>query len=397
MRIAYLDCFSGISGDMALGALIDAGASAERIQSAIESMGLTQIRFRTERVRKKGFRALRVVVEAPEEHSHRHLHDIEELIQSGTFSDAAKKMAIAIFRRLAKAEAKVHGTSVSSVHFHEVGAADSIADIVGFAVALDELKIKRIEASPVPVGTGIIQIAHGAVSLPAPATALLLKNVPIVASEIQAELTTPTGAAILSELVSNFGSMPSMTLKRIGCGAGSRDLKEQSNVLRIFIGKVAKTASKDTVIQLETNLDDISGEQIGFTIERLLQAGALDVFTIPVQMKKNRPGVILGVIARPTDQQTLETILFEETNTLGVRSIPMQRTILPRAEIVIATEWGDIRAKLAKLPSGRVVCSPEYSDCREIALKFQVSYDQVVANALRSYLESDSNQRKKPS
>ncbi len=275
MRLAYFDCLSGIAGDMTLGALIDAGADLEAIQAGVASLGLPNVQITTTEVRRKGFRGIKVEIQQEPEHKHRHLHHITEMIDAGQLSSPAKDLAKRIFTRLGEAEANVHGVEIRKVHFHEVGAVDSIADIVGTAIGLDSLSIDRIEASPVPTGHGFINIAHGRCSIPATATAELLRGIPIAASEVEAELTTPTGAAILAALSTKFGPPPAMTIEKIGYGAGTRELDQQPNLLRLLIGEatiVEPALQSETLYLLETNLDDMSGELIGYCVRQLLAA-----------------------------------------------------------------------------------------------------------------------------
>ena len=382
MRVAYLDCSSGISGDMTLAALIDCGANLSNIQSAMDSMDLgAQVSIAT--VRKRGFRANKLHVAAPEDPVHRDLEQILGCISRARLSPGARRIASRIFERLAKAEACVHGVSIDQVHFHEVGAVDSIVDIVGTAVAWDQLGIQRAQASPVPTGTGFIQIAHGRVPVPAPATAELLKGVPIAQCNLTHELTTPTGAAILSELVDSYGSMPSMQLESIGIGAGTLELQDRANCLRIFVGREHESTSsegvlRDSVVKLETNLDDITGEEIGFAIEQLWQAGALDVFSVAIQMKKNRPGTLLSVIANPEDTQRLEEVMFQHTRTLGIRKSTHDRSILVRREVQVDTPWGTVVCKEVIYPDGTRGLSPEYEDCRKIAIEHGLKLADVV-------------------
>lgn len=382
MRVAYLDCSSGISGDMTLAALIDCGANLSNIQSAMDSMDLgAQVSIAT--VRKRGFRANKLHVAAPEDPVHRDLEQILGCISRARLSPGARRIASRIFERLAKAEASVHGVSIDQVHFHEVGAVDSIVDIVGTAVAWDQLGIQRAQASPVPTGTGFIQIAHGRVPVPAPATAELLKGVPIAQCNLTHELTTPTGAAILSELVDSYGSMPSMQLESIGIGAGTLELQDRANCLRIFVGREHESTSsegvlRDSVVKLETNLDDITGEEIGFAIEQLWQAGALDVFSVAIQMKKNRPGTLLSVIANPEDTQRLEEVMFQHTRTLGIRKSTHDRSILVRREVQVDTPWGTVVCKEVIYPDGTRGLSPEYEDCRKIAIEHGLKLADVV-------------------
>ena len=306
MRIAYLDCASGISGDMTLGALVDCGVPLAEIQQGIDSLGLPACRLEATEVKKKGFRATHIQVVTEPEHKHRHLHHITAMIERSSLTPRQQDLARRIFARLAEAEAKVHGTTVEKVHFHEVGAVDSIADIVGTAIGWDLLGVDRLVCSPIPTGCGTIKIAHGQVSVPAPATAELLTGIPLAPSDVPAELTTPTGAAIVATLASEFGSVPAMRIERIGYGAGTRDLEQQPNLLRLLLGEVADAGGggawrDDPVWVLETNLDDVPGEWIAYCGERLLAAGALDMYSTPIQMKKNRPGCLLTILCRDAE------------------------------------------------------------------------------------------------
>ena len=388
MQIAYFDCFSGISGDMTLGALLDAGAELSAIQAAIASLNVGDVRLSVSNTSKRGFRGKLLTIDHPPEHAHRTLRDILALIRKARISSGAKDLAMRLFERIARAEAKVHGTTIDRVQFHEVGAIDSIVDMVGVAVAWDMLQIERAYASPVPTGTGQVRIAHGLVSVPAPATAELLIGVPIAPTQIEIEMTTPTGAAIITELATEFGPMPPMQVGRIGYGAGRKDMPDRPNLLRILIGNALKPTSRNdnSVLILECNLDDVTGEEIGFAIERLWKAGALDVFTVPIQMKKNRPGNLLTVIARPQDRQVMESILFQQTGTLGIRYRKQARTVLPRAAIDVQTPWGVVVGKVSKLPSGSIHFSPEYDDCKKIAADSGLRLIDVVRKVEECYL-----------
>lgn len=385
MKIAYLDCLSGVSGDMMLGALVDAGADLGTIQSGIDSLGLPSCRLEAQEVKKKGFRALQVNVVHEPEHKHRHLHHITGMIDASRLSAPQKDLATRIFTRLGQAEAKVHGTTIDKVHFHEVGAVDSIADVVGSAIGLDLLGVERVVCSPVPTGCGSIEIAHGRVSIPAPATAELLQGVPLAPSAVQAELTTPTGAAIVSTAASSFGPLPAMRIERIGYGAGTRDLETQPNILRLIVGHADGDAQSDQVWMLETNLDDVSGEVIGHTTALLMDAGALDVYTTAIQMKKNRPAVMLSVICRADDVLRLEEILFRETTTLGVRRWLASRHTLRREACRVETPWGPVAGKLASGAHGVARFSPEYEDCRRVAGEHQVPLAEVYEAARYAY------------
>ncbi len=370
MRIAYFECFSGISGDMTLGALVDAGVDPEAIRSAVARLGL-DFGLKFETVRRAGFRATHAIVEAPEEHVHRHLHHIEAMIDKADLPPKQADLAKRIFQRLGEAEAAAHGMDLQKVHFHEVGAVDSIVDIVGAAVGLDLLGVDRFEASPVPPGRGSVWAAHGRMPLPAPGTAELLKGIPLADSPIEMELTTPTGAAILATVVERFGPLPPLTIEKIGLGAGTKEIPDQANILRLFVGTMAESKSKsqgsDRVVVLETNLDDLPGEIVGYTTQQLMDAGALDAFVTPIQMKKNRPGVMISVICAESRAEELETILFRETTTLGIRRYSVSRHKLRRQAAEVETPFGPIKGKLGWLGDRPPVFSPEYEDCARIA------------------------------
>ncbi len=425
MRIAYFDCASGISGDMILGAMIDLGVPVVLLNEAIRSLGVSGVRIETDTVVRKGFRATLAKVLAPHEHVHRTLSMILEMIDLGTFSDDCKQRASEIFRRIAACEAKAHGIDIEKVHFHEVGAVDSIADIVGAVVGLDFLGVDNVLASPVPTGTGTIEIAHGICSIPAPATAELLKGIPIAASDVPFELTTPTGAAILGFYAEKFGPLPGLTVKSIGIGAGGRDLPQQANVLRLIVGELTHesahqfglehdhrhdhhdharhehdehhhphepsarktpTTTKETVWMLETNLDDVSGEIVAYCIEKLWGCSPLDVWTSPVFMKKQRPGIVVSVLCRHEQIETIESVLFTETSTIGVRRWPVERTVLHREPCSLETPWGKIAAKKAVLPDGTEKISPEFESVREIAQQENVSAKDVFGS-IRTFSE----------
>ncbi|MCH2368974.1 MAG: nickel pincer cofactor biosynthesis protein LarC [Pirellulales bacterium] len=393
MKIAYLDCMSGISGDMTLGALVDAGVDLEAIQAGIDSLGLPDCRLVATEVKKKGFRATSVTVEHEPEHAHRHLHHITEMIDgSDVLTSSQKELAKRIFTRLGEAEAHVHGSTLRQVHFHEVGAVDSIADIVGIAIGWDLLGVERIECSPIPTGHGFVKIAHGRVSIPAPATAELLKGIPIARSDVECELTTPTGAAIVSTIVDQFGHLPPMKIDTIAYGAGDKELETQGNILRLLVGDADESSVADQIWVLETNLDDTSGEIIGHCAQLLGEAGALDVYSSSIQMKKNRPGVKLTVLCWAADVQRLEKILFKQTSTIGIRKWLASRHVLPRESHDVETRWGTLEGKLATLPGGAQRFSPEYEACRRISEANEVSIQTVYQEATASYLKSQDKQ-----
>ncbi|MCL2709356.1 MAG: nickel pincer cofactor biosynthesis protein LarC [Planctomycetaceae bacterium] len=391
MTFAYFDCPSGISGDMMLGALIDLGVPLDLLNDSIQSV-IETVTVASIPVFRKEFRAIQADVRAPHEHAHRSLSDILTLVSKSNLSADNQRRVSDIFRLLAEAEAKVHGCDVEKVHFHEVGAADSIADIVGAVVGLDHLGITDFGASAIPTGTGTIKMAHGECSIPAPATAELLKGIPIAASDVRFELTTPTGAVFLKYYVKRFGSFPAMTVHATGVGAGSRDLEQQANIFRILVGDlpVAENATvrravehqfdnlvdvkpqqcaptTETVWVVETNIDDMPGELLGHCVERLWTLSPLDVWVTPIQMKKQRPGVMVSVLCRQEQVNSVEQMLFSETSTLGVRRYPVERTVLYREPHRIKTPWGEVEAKRAFLPDGTEKIAPEFESVKRLA------------------------------
>jgi uncharacterized protein (TIGR00299 family) protein len=392
MRIAYLDCASGISGDMTLGALLDAGVDLAAVQQGIDSLGLPSCRLVTAEVKKCGFRATQLTVEHQPEHKHRHLHHIEAMIAGSTLTERQRELARRIFRRLAEAEAKVHGTTIEKVHFHEVGAVDSIADIVGSAIAWDLLGVERIVCSPVPTGTGFVTIAHGRCSIPAPATGELLRGIPLAPFDVEGELTTPTGAAIVAAIADDFGPLPAMRIEAIGYGAGQKDF-QHPNVLRLLVGETTEDGGTgqgaspiaDSIVLLETNLDDATGEAIGYAIERLWAAGALDVSTTPLAMKKQRPGVLLAVQCRPGDADAVANIIFRETTALGLRRSTIQRMTLPRHSITVDTPHGPVAGIVATLPDGSERFSAEYDACAKLAAEQNLPLESIQTAARQAF------------
>ncbi len=384
MKLAYFDCFSGISGDMTLGALVDLGVPVETIESGVRSLGLGDIRVTAEIVKKAGFRAVKVHIEHPPEHAHRHLHHIEEMIDRADSVDpAAKVLAKQIFALIGQAEAKMHNTTIRKVHFHEVGAIDSIADIVGTAIGFHFLGIERVECSAVPTGCGSVQIAHGLVSIPAPATAELLRGFPIVSTSIERELTTPTGAAILKATAKQFGPLPSMRLSAVGYGAGTIDLPGQANVLRIVLGETDAEAAHgipldhDRVIVLETNIDDSTAQELADCAARLIAAGALDVFQTACVMKKGRSGVLLTVICSASRVACMQQLMFAHTSTIGIRHYAADRVKLVRQGITLETSLGPVSAKVVQLGDGKKRMTVENDDACEIATKRGVTLADV--------------------
>jgi pyridinium-3,5-bisthiocarboxylic acid mononucleotide nickel chelatase len=455
MRIAYLDCFSGMSGDMFLGALVDAGVRARLFEETIAALNVGA-RLDISRVNRSGITATKVDVyvngekelpreqywgqaahkhehsrghehhhshdrepvplrehnfsrvqavedgpaetragvPAPHEHNHHHgrgLKEIREIIRKSAISESAKNTAIKIFEALGAAEAKIHNSSIEEVHFHEVGAVDAMVDIVCAAVGAEALAVDEIVCSPLNVGGGTVKCAHGTFPVPAPATLELLQGAPVYSSGIDVELVTPTGAAIVRTLATRFGSFPAMKVQKIGYGAGTRDFAGHANVVRLSIGEsqseLATNASQEIITVLEANLDDLNPQVFGYVMDRLLQEGALDVFGIPVQMKKNRPGMLLTVLARTQDAPKLTEIIFSETTTLGVRRRDESRQVLARKWITVTTKWGDVRLKIASMNGTVTNYAPEYDDCRRIAAEHRVPLKDVMQEAVQHYLQ----------
>jgi uncharacterized protein (TIGR00299 family) protein len=382
--LCYLDAFSGISGDMTVGALIDAGAPSAALIDALESLS-TGAKFEVEKTKRNGLAASKFRVHlSTEPQKHRHLSHILSIIDRSAIAPRAKQNATAVFQRLAEAESAVHGVSIEKVHFHEVGAADSIADIVGACVAFDLLNVDDVCSSAINVGSGTVMTEHGVLPIPAPATANLLAGKPIYARGPALELTTPTGAAIAATLATSFGVMPAMRITSIGHGAGDRDFKESPNVLRVLIGERTGAPESTLVSVIEANIDDSSPQVLGYTLDRLMEAGALDASLSPLQMKKNRPGSLLQVIARPQDQEMLAQLIFAETSTLGLRIYSADRRIETRSIIEVQTPFGPIHIKV----SGQGHFAPEYEDCRAIAASTGTPLREILAAAQSAYLKT---------
>ena len=387
MKLAYLDCSSGISGDMTLAALIDSGIDTNAIQHGIASLGLPGVTLTVTETIRCGFRATYVKVGHPPQHIHRNLHDILQIIDRGTELTARQKQrAIDIFTALGRAEARVHGISLDQIHFHEVGAIDSIVDIVGAAIAWDLLGADLVMSSPIPPGRGYVHIAHGICPIPTPGTAELLKGLPLADVPLDAELTTPTGAAIVQSFVDRFGPLPAMTIRSIGYGAGTKDFPERANLLRLFVGELTESPDVDEVLLLETNLDDVSGEILGYTRQKLQMAGALDVFATAIQMKKDRPGTLLSILCRPADGPRLEQLLFDETGTFGIRQSRLLRSKRRRQSHSVDTPWGAVIGKLGWLSGGTTVFTPEFESCAAVAQQHGVTLRDVYRAAETAWL-----------
>jgi len=385
MRICYLDAFSGISGDMLVGALVDAGADPCRIADALASLGAgAEVRF--EKTKRRGIAATKFTVTAAQVKAHRHLPDIFRLIDQAGLPERVKQNAKAVFQRLGEAEAAVHNVPLERVHFHEVGAVDSIADIVGACLGFELLGVEEIHCSPINVGSGTVRTEHGVLPVPAPATVALLAGKPVYSRGPAMELTTPTGAAVAATLAVRFGPPPPMTLAAAGYGAGGADFAEHANVLRVLIGEASGATEATTVSILEANVDDLSPQVLGYAMERLIEEGALDVSFSPVFMKKNRPGTLLRVIARPEDQEKLAAVLFAETSTLGLRILAAERRVQARRLVEVETRYGAVRVKV----SGDGAYAPEFEDCRRLARERGVPLKEVLNEASLAYRKANS-------
>ncbi|HZT33066.1 MAG TPA: nickel pincer cofactor biosynthesis protein LarC [Bryobacteraceae bacterium] len=380
--ICYLDAFSGISGDMLVGALADAGADQAAIIDAVGALE-TGATLSFEKVKRCGIAATKFHVSTVETHSHRHLSHILKIIESAPLPDPVKQTASCVFRRLGEVEAAVHQMPLEKVHFHEVGAADSIADIVGACLGFHLLGVESIVCSPVNVGSGTVNTAHGVLPVPAPATAALLQDRPVYSRGPAFELTTPTGAAVATTLARGFGVLPPMLIRRTGYGAGGRDFPEQANVLRVILGEESGAGEATTVSVIEANIDDLSPQIMAYAVERLLAAGALDVTLQPLEMKKGRPGTLLRVIARPETREQLARQIFAETTTLGLRIYEAERRVQARSWVEVEIPQGKVRIKI----SAEGAYAPEYEDCRRLAIETGLPLKQIVAEANYAYLK----------
>jgi uncharacterized protein (TIGR00299 family) protein len=381
--LCYLDAFSGISGDMLVGALADAGADRAAVIDALASLE-TGATLSFERVKRCGIAATKFHVAVAETHAHRHLAHILKMIDKAAMPERAKQNATAVFQRLGEAEAAVHQVPIERVHFHEVGAADSIADIVGACVGLELLGVTSIVSAPLNVGGGTASTAHGILPVPAPATAALLLGKPIYSEGPAVELTTPTGAALAVTLARAFGAMPPVKVTATGYGAGGYDFPDRANVLRVILGEETGAAEATTITVLEANIDDLSPQILAYAMERLLEKGALDVTLQPIEMKKGRPGTLLRVLARPEDRETMVQAIFAETSTLGLRTYSADRRVQARHWVDVETPHGKVRMKV----SGEGAYAPEYEDCRRIAKESGVPLKQVIAEANFAYLKN---------
>lgn len=392
MRTLYLDCFSGISGDMTVGALIDAGADFEQIKAGLASLQVPGFRLEAEKVNKNGIMAtqFRVILDEHEHHPHRHLSHIVKIIQGGDLPEPVKATAIETFQLLGEAEASVHGMTIEQVHFHEVGAVDSIVDIVAAQYALHLLGVEEVVSSPLHVGAGTVKAAHGIMPVPAPATARLLQGKPTYGGDVQGELVTPTGAALVAQRVGRFGGAPIMTVQSIGYGAGTKDLADRANVLRVLLGETADAASgMEPITVVEANLDDMNGELFPPLLEALLDGGARDAFVTPVLGKKGRPAHCVTVLCEEAQVQQIARIFFEHSTTLGVRIRQEQRIVLERNWKHVRTPWGVVHVKVGLFEGVQNNAAPEFEDCKRLAAEHHVPVRSVYEAALAAALRGD--------
>ncbi|NIA08833.1 MAG: nickel pincer cofactor biosynthesis protein LarC [Nitrospiraceae bacterium] len=384
---AFLDCFSGISGDMFLGALVDLGWPETELQSLPERLGLEGTRIEVEEVKRQGIRGIQVRICGLGPQPFRNLRDVEAVFTRSDLSPKITRRSLEVFTQLAQVESRVHSCPVEAVHFHEIGAVDTILDIVGTVSGLAYLSVEGLFCSPIPLARGWIDCEHGRMPLPAPACAELLKDVPVYGVDGGGELVTPTGAALIKVLADEFTTFPEMRVKDIGYGAGSRDIPEQANLLRIWLGEQSSEEGS-VVVELKSYIDDMNPEWYEYLMERLFGMGALDVVISPIHMKKNRPGVEISVMALPGKEDRLSRVLFEESTTSGIRLSRSRRYILPRKIGMVSSPWGNIRAKLITRPNGCITISPEYEDCKEVAQRVNVPLSEVYRAVSRVSVEN---------
>ena len=382
LRAAYFDCYSGISGDMILGALVDLGVDPRKIRKALKTLDLKGYKLKTSRVQRGLIAGTKVQVSLTKSSHHpaRKYSDIKKLIADSDLSSTAKKNSLEIFKRIAQVEAAIHDTAMEKIHFHEIGAVDSIVDIVGGVVAIESLKLDKIYASPLNVGEGFVQCAHGCLPVPAPATLKLLQGIPVFSNGIKKELTTPTGAAMIGFYADKFGSLPAMKIVGDGYGAGDHIIAEMPNMLRVVLGEISAESDEELVL-IETNIDDMNPEFYEGTMESLFKAGALDVYLTPIIMKKSRPANKISVLSSETDRQAMTEILLHETSSFGVRYFRIGRTVLEREMKTVNISWGSVRIKIGKFNGKVIQISPEYEDCKKIAYKEKVPVKQVYEEA----------------
>lgn len=380
MRAAYFDCFSGISGDMVLGALVDLGWPVKNLERELDKLDLFDYRIEAKKVAKRGIFSTQIKIRATEEKKERTLEDILSILDKSKLEEKVKERSRAIFTKLASVEAKIHGKDVQKIHFHELGGLDTIIDVVGAVAGVNYLGIEKVYSSPLPLGKGFVKCSHGILPLPAPATLELLKEVPVYGSHIEAELVTPTGAAIISNLAENFGQMPPMKIEHIGYGAGQRDLPIP-NLLRVSIGVIRKAYEEDVVSLIQTNIDNMNPELYEHIVDRLFHEGALDVFLTPIQMKRTRPATMLSVIADEEKMEKMLEIIFDETTTLGIRISKIKRRKLNRENRKVSTKYGKIEVKIGKHDGVVKNISPSYEECRKLATHLKIPLKKVYQEA----------------
>jgi len=383
MRAAYFDCFSGISGDMVLGALVDLGLPVEKLKSELHKLNLFDYQIETKKIAKRGILSTQIKVNVKEGKKERRLEDILSILEKSKLEEKVRELGKAIFTKLATAEAKIHGKDVQKIHFHELGGLDTIIDVVGAVAGMKYLGVEKVYSSPLPVGRGFVKCAHGILPVPAPATLELLKEVPVYGSDIEAELVTPTGASIISSLAENFGEMPPMKIEHIGYGAGQRDLPIP-NLLRVSIGVIKNAYQEDVVSLIQTNIDDMNPELYEHIVDRLFHEGALDVFLTPIQMKRTRPATMLSVIAGQEKMEKMLEIIFDETTTLGIRISKIKRRKLNRENRKVSTKYGKIEVKFGKHDGVVKNVSPSYEECRKIATHLKIPLKKVYQEAKRA-------------
>lgn len=389
MRILYYDCFAGISGDMNLGAMIDLGVDADYLENELRKLNIEGFHLEITKDLRRGISGTKaeVIVENPDNEKHRHLRHVEEIINNSTLSETVKANSLKIFKLIAFAEAKVHSIAVERVHFHEVGALDSIADIVGAAICLDFLKVDKVLSSPIQLGGGTVKCAHGIMPVPAPATALIVENVPVKLGLVEHEATTPTGAAILVATVDEFTEQINFPITKTAYGIGHRDVSEVPNVLRVFLSETETAfgdVKEEVATVLECNIDDMNPERYDFILEQLFNAGASDAWLVPIVMKKSRPAIQLSVLCAPEKVQKMKHIIFTHSTTIGLREYPAKKSMLTRTEKTVATKFGDVRVKQSVFEGKVVRSKPEYDDCRTIALQEKISIEEVEKEVLKN-------------
>jgi len=397
MRQAYLDGSSGISGDMFLGALLDAGFDAHRLLEELKKLPLGFYKLKRTRATRGGITGTRFEVEVAGDQPHRNLSDIEAILSAPGLSEGVKDKALKIFRKLAEVEGKIHGKAATDIHFHEVGAVDAIIDIVGACVGFEALEISELVSSPLNVGGGRVEAEHGSLPVPAPAAAELLQGIPVYSSGVEGELVTPTGAAIVSTLAASFGPLPPFKIERIGYGAGSKEFPKHANVVRLFLGErlealkaEAGKPGDELVSIIEANLDDMSPQLYGYLVDQALAAGALDVACSSVQMKKNRPGLQVTILATPEKADALAQLVFEQTTTIGLRIYEARRKVLEREHVEVETPYGKVRMKVAKREGKVMNAAPEFDDCQKLAAEKNVPLKQVMIAAQAAYIQKQA-------